>query len=445
MKTHASDRDVVETALAAAAGADEALVSLARRERGWVRFGANEIRHVGESSETTVSVEAAFGTRHGSSSGNDLSPEGIARVAERALEAARRAPEDAEWPGVLGPQAYDEIGGADRATAALPPVARAEAANRAIDHARERGLDAAGYVETSASRTVLATSRGLRADDETTNASYTITMRTPDDGAAGVGSGWGAINSFRFADLDTDAASRRAADHAEASRDPQPVEPRVLPVVLEPDALADLVHNLVFAMDARSAEEGRSFASAAGGTTRLGERLFSELVTIASDPAGMGGARFDGDGLPAGAVTWVRDGALAALRVSRSWAKKTGRAPTPGPASLRMRGGSASLEELAAGIDEGLWIPRIHYIRSVDPSTVLLTGLTRDGVRRIRGGKLAEPVKNLRWTQSVVELLASVEALGRTRRLVTYEFGAPIEVPAVRARAFHFTGVTDSV
>ncbi|HKE01167.1 MAG TPA: TldD/PmbA family protein [Planctomycetota bacterium] len=433
--------DVVERALAAVR-ADDARASLTSTRRGWVRFGADEIRAIGETEERALTIEASIGRRRGSAQGNDLRDDAVRALAERAVAAARLAPEDPEHVETLGPQERLDTRPLDPSTDHLDPAERARVARGAIDAARREGLHAAGYVETLATEYVLATAHGLRADEKRTAATYTVTMRTPD----GTGSGWGASQAVAFDELATAQTTDRAVRHAIASHAPEAIEPGTYPVVLEPDALADLVHNLVFAMGAREAEEGRSFASKPGGGTRAGERLFSPLVTIATDPVAMREPSFDGDGLPIRPSTWVRDGAIDHLWVTRSWARKTGVEPVPRPTAIRMRGGAATLDELLAPIERGLYVPRIHYIRPVDPRNVLLTGMTRDGVRLIEKGKLGPAVKNLRWTQSVVDLLAAIEAVGATRRLVTYEFeDSPIEIPAVRASAFRFTGVSDSV
>lgn len=438
------DRALAETR------ADETQAALGGGRRGYVRFGANEIRAIGSTDSLNLTITAAFGSRHGSSSTNDVTNSGVRRAAERATAAAKVAPEDPEWAGVLGAQKYIQTNCYDSATENVDPAKRANIANAAVQTARDRGLEAAGFVDSNDSTIAIATSRGLIAFERRTQATYTITMRTVATNAGdGIGSGWGSTNATAFGDLLTNQMTRRAAEHALASRDPQPIEPGNYTVVLDADAVADLLRSFTFSLGAREAHEGRSFAGVRGGAanaTKIGQLLFPKNIHISTDPARMRAASFDGDGLPARKVNWVESGALKELYISRNYAKKSGGTPSPFPSAITMAGGKATIEELVSGVDRGIYVPRVHYIRSVDPSTVMITGMTRDGVRLIEKGKLTKPLKNLRWTQSVVEFLASIEALGEPRRLITYEAeDSPIEVPAVRAKGFRFTGVSDSV
>ncbi len=434
---------ILERAIAAVS-ADESRATLESTDRRWVRFGANEIRANGQALVRTLRVEAVYGKRHGEASGTDLTEAGIRRTAERAMQVAKLSPEDPELVPGIGPQSYDEPKAAyDLATADLPHTERAAIARSCIEGCLERKLLAAGYVETSATSVALAGSRGLAAYHRGTDSRYTVTVRTPD----GTGSGWGMTCGTRFKDLDAASATRKAVESGERSRNPQPIDPGAYTVVLESDAWADLLHNLVRSLGAREAAEGRSFAAAEGGRPRIGDRLFGENVSFRTDPldARVLARPFDDSGLPIRRTSWVTRGVLQDLYYTRYWAQEKGREPNSQPAAVVCDGGDETLESLVRGVERGLLVSRIHYIRGVDPKTVLLTGLTRDGLYLIEKGEITRPVKNLRFNQSVVELLGSIEAMGRPVRTVTYEFAEPIVVPPVRARDFRFVGVSDAV
>jgi predicted Zn-dependent protease len=227
------------------------------------------------------------------------------------------------------------------------------------------------------------------------------------------------------------------------------VEPGRYTVVLEPSAVAALVGLLAGSLGARLADEGRSFFSKPGGGNKIGTKVVDERVTLTSDPFDpeAPGAPFGADGLPAARTTWIENGVVRDLAYDRYWAQRSNRAPNSGGGgSLRMSGGTASLDELVAGTARGLLVTRFFYIRTVDPRTILHTGLTRDGTFLIENGRITRAVKNMRWNESPVFLLNNLEALGRPERAASSEGGGgSIVVPPLRARDFNFTSLSDAV
>jgi predicted Zn-dependent protease len=440
------DRRESETLLVraiAATPAGEAHAWIESTEQRWVRFGANEIRANGSALVRTLRIRAVYGRRHGEASTSDLSDAGIRGATERAMRAAKLSPEDPEFVPALDPQSYDDVPAYDEPTAALADEKRAAVALSCIDGCLARGLLGSGYVETSARSFALANSRGLAAHHRSTDARYTVTVRTAD----GTGSGWGMTCGVRFADLDAAGAAQKAMERGERSARPQAIEPGAYTVVLEADAWADLLQNVANSLGEREAAEGRSFAAATGGRSRVGERLFAENVSFRTDPldARMRARPFSDEGFPVRRTDWVSKGVLRDLHRTRFWATKQGTQANSPSVGIVCDGGDETLDSLVRGVDRGLLVSRIHYIRWVDAKTVLLTGLTRDGLFLIEKGEIVRPVKNLRFNQSVVELLGSIEAMGRPTRTVTYEFERPIVVPPVRARGFRFVGVSDAV
>jgi predicted Zn-dependent protease len=430
------------------ATADETVVNINSGARGNTRFAVNQISTSGDASDANVSVRSTFGRRSAAAVTNALDDASLKSVVERAEALARLAPEDPEYMPALGPQQYRDTPGWVDGTASLDPAARAAAVRAVTEPARAAGLTSTGFLETNAFVNALANSKGLFAYTRSTRVAMTTTVRTPD----GTGSGWAGGSDNDFARLDPAALGRAAIEKAKRSANPVAIEPGRYTVVLEPTAVGNLVQLVAFALNARGADEGRSFFSKPGGGNKIGTKVVDERVTIASDPFDptSPGAPFSGEGLPTQTITWIDKGVVQNLAYDRYWAQKTGHQPTAGGfgAGLRMSGGDASLEELIAGTQRGLLVTRFWYIRPVDPRTILYTGLTRDGTFLIENGKITRAVKNLRFNESPIFMLNNLEAMGRPVRVSASEDGSPgpaIVVPAIRVRDFNFTSLSDAV
>jgi predicted Zn-dependent protease len=354
----------------------------------------------------------------------------------------------------LGPQNYPEIRAFDDATAAAGPDRRRDGVKPALDRARAANLSAAGFFETRASCEAIANKKGNFGFHRATGAEYSTTMRTAD----GTGSGYAWLASPRVSDIDAVALAARAAAKAESSAHPRDLPPGRYTVILEPAAVADLLMFLAFSLNARAADEGRSFLAKPGGGTRKGEKLFADGVTLRSDPfdpripanpwsgvAGrFGGRGGDFAGLPARKTTWIENGVIRTLAVDRYWAKQTRVEPVPLSGGLILDGSAKTLEAVIAETERALLVTRFWYIRAVNPLNVTVTGLTRDGVWLVEKGKIIHPVNNFRFNDSPVNLLKNLEATSVPVRAGGSEFSSMI-VPAVRARDFLFTSKSDSV
>jgi predicted Zn-dependent protease len=202
------------------------------------------------------------------------------------------------------------------------------------------------------------------------------------------------------------------------------------------------------AMDARQADEGRSFFSKQGGGTRLGEKLFPSSITISSDPNDprAPASTFAGDGLPQRQRTWIEKGVVRTLRRGRYWAEKTGNEAVPSPSNTLMEGGEDSLDELIKKTRRGLLVTSLWYIRQVEPQTLLHTGITRDGVFWIEGGEIRHAVKNFRWNESPVAVLKNVEAFSKPVRVAPRggKSGGYV-VPALRVGKFNLSSISDAI
>jgi predicted Zn-dependent protease len=201
-------------------------------------------------------------------------------------------------------------------------------------------------------------------------------------------------------------------------------------------------------MDARSADEGRSFLTKPGGGTKLGERLLSESVTITSDPddSAAPDQLFGEDGVPKRHTIWFDRGVAKNLSYSRFWAQKMGREPVPRPSNFAMAGGAVPVADMIREVKHGILVTRLWYIRSVDPRTLLITGMTRDGNFLIENGEITRPARNLRFNESPVSALSKVEAVGPAELAVGSEsYGNVISVPPLLIKAFTFSSKSSGI
>jgi predicted Zn-dependent protease len=311
----------------------------------------------------------------------------------------------------------------------MPPVERAAVAARAISAADAQKVQIAGFLTRAGRAEVLRSSTGLSASHRETEAAYTVTARTPD----ATGSGWAGRELHRAADLDDLALSRTAIDKAVRSARPRQIPPGKYTVILEPQAVAEMLAYLMGSMDLRSVDEGRSYF-----TGKVGAELFASMVSLQSDPTNpeTPGATFDHEGMPLRPQTWIDAGRVKELSVSRFWAAKKGASPTGHHHVFRLGGGRAQgIEELVAGTKRGLLVTRFWYTRMLEPQTVMLTGLTRDGLFLVEDGKVTMPVTNFRYNESPITVLKNVDAM--TRSTTRTPSGSGVwHVPALRTHEF---------
>lgn len=444
-------RTLVDKVLAYAK-ADSTRVSISNTVSGNTRFAGGQITTSGASRDVTVTVISTIGKRRASAETNVLEEASLRRTVDLAERLARLSPEDPEIMPELGPQEYVAVNAFLESTAGLTPEARATAVKKVIDSAGAVGRAAgdvfiAGFLNTDASVDVIANSSGLFAYHRSTSAGLSTTVRTPD----ATGSGWASSGARDWNLLDPARLGARAAEKAVASKNPQAIEPGMYTVVLEPQAVADLIPLLGGAFNGRNADEGRSPFSKKGGGNRIGEKIADERVTIYSDPSDpeLLVRPFDNEGLPLQRRVWIENGILRNLTYSRFWANRQGTQPTGGgggfggggfPGGLKMVGGTKSLDELIAGTTRGILVTHFFYIRSLEQRTVLLTGLTRDGTFLIENGKVTRSLKNFRWNESPLFMLNKIDEIGRAERTDTGQV-----MPSIRALNFNFTSLSDAV
>lgn len=417
--------------------ADHFEANLSGNTGGNIRYARNSVSTSGVEENTTLVVQSVFGKKVGTATINEFDDASLEKVVRRSEELAKLAPENSEYMEPLGPQTYAKSNAYSEATAKITPEYRAQAAFDSIDPSKKNKMIAAGFLQDSAGFNAMMNSKGLFAYNKSSNVDFTITIRTED----GKGSGWASRDFNDVSKLNTKVASQIAIDKAAASASAIAIEPGRYTVILEPAAASGLLQNLFYSLNMRSADEGRSFMSKAGGGTKLGEKMFDERVSFYSDPLNseVPTGTWSGDGLPLEKTMWVENGVVKNLFVDRFWAKEKGIKPVPRPANGIMVGGNKTTEQLIKETERGILVTRTWYIRMVDPQSLLVTGLTRDGTFYIENGKIKHAVKNFRFNESPIIMLNNIEDLGKPERIEGNL------IPPMKIRDFNFTSLSDAV
>ena len=417
--------------------ADACVINLGGSESGNIRYARNSVSTSGHQSNQSLAVTSSYGKKSGTATIDEFDDASLEKVVKRAEELAKLAPENPEFMQPLGPQTYDESKTYVEATANMTPDYRAQVAESSIQPAKANDVTAAGFLDGGAGFSAMMNSNGLFAYNKSTNVEFTVTMRSND----GTGSGWVTRDFNDISKFDAAEASKVAIDKAVMSREAKAIEPGKYTVILEPSAGLGLLEGLGRSISARSADEGRSFMSKEGGGTKMGIKIVDERVNLWSDPLNeeVPAGTWNGEGQPLKKTSWIENGVVKNLAYDRFWAQEKGVEPVPFPSNFIMGGGDASLEELIKSTKKGILVTRLWYIRSVDPQTLLYTGLTRDGTFYIENGKIKYPVKNFRFNESPIIMLNNLETLGKQVRVD----GSLI--PYMKIRDFTFTSLSDAV
>ena len=442
--------ELAERTLSFVSGA-EAEVAVATERSGFARYAGSVIHQPTLIDNASVHLRVVQDGRAAVSTTNRSDDEGLASLARRAADLLASASEDPELvPLATPPDSFPEIEGYDAATAALGADEQAQLAAAAIGAQAE--FDLYGFVTSGSTELAIASTAGLRAAQRTTDA--TCLALAAGDGA----SGYAIRTSWRASEIDPAAVAREAAEKAARTRGAVEVAPARYRAVLEPYALADLLSWFSFdSFNALALLEERSFFAG-----RIGERAFDPKVTIADeplDPRGLPSA-FDFEGTPRQRVLLVEEGVIRGPVWDRATAARAGRESTghalpaaersfgPQPTAVAVAAGdAASVEELAELVGDGIYVTRVHYLSVVNPREGVITGMTRDGTFRIRDGRIAEPLVNLRFTVSMRDVLADVPGLTRETRLVNLSefyddrWAYGFRVPALATADFNITGI----
>jgi len=442
--------EVAARALEAARGEEAEAIAVAELS-GLARFASSEVHQPTLIENTAVTLRIVRDGKVGWASTNRLEDDGLRDLATRAAEAADSARPDETFPGLAPPEPLPAVEGYDETTAELGADEQARLAAAAIEAASRYPVY--GFFTSGVTEIAVASSNGVTAEQRLTDATARVI-------AAGEGvSGYAEGTSWAAENVDPGAVAREADEKAARTLDARAVDPGHYRAVLEPYAFAELLQ--YFAYDSFGAQgllEERSYLCG-----RIGERAFDAKISIADDaldPRGLPKA-FDFEGSPKRRVELVTEGVARGVVWDRETAAQsgdgavpTGHAPPPllrdyGPLpfALSVAGGEAqSVDELTELVGDGIYVTRLHYLSIVDPREGVITGMTRDGTFRIRDGRVAEPLVNLRFTVSVPELLADVPGLTREPTLVNqsdfygerFPFG--VLAPAIATARFNVSG-----
>jgi len=440
--------EIAERALGLVSG-DEAEVVVSTEHSGFARYAGSDVHQPTLIDNANVQLRVVRDGRAGVASTNRTDDEGLARLARRAAEVVESASEDPDLVPLAPPAGFAETEGYDEETAALGADDQARLAAAAIEASGKLGLY--GYFTSGVCELAIASTTGLRASQRTTDA--TCLALAAVDGA----SGYALRTTWRAGEIDPTAVAEEAAAKAARTRGAREAEPARYRAVLEPYAIAELLYYFSFdTFNGLGLLEERSFFAG-----RIGEQAFDPNVTLvddALDPAGLPKA-FDYEGTPKTRVPLVEEGVVRGAVWDRQTAARAGRESTGHalPADTRAWGAIAtavamapgeaeSTDELAELVGDGIYVTRLHYLGVVNPREGVITGMTRDGTFRIRDGKVAEPLVNLRFTVSMPDLLADVPGLTRETMLVSQSdfyddrWAYGYRVPAIATGCFNVTG-----
>lgn len=434
-------KKITDTCLGAAM-VPELVVRVRERVAGNTRFARNEPTTEGDVETLEISVTASIQGRTASASGNRSDKASLEALVAEAEELAALSPENPEHVAPVGKGAYLKVAGHDKAAAKLDAKGRAKLVEQSIGVAKAADLELAGFASHYEESLTVATSAGGFAHHLHTNVELTTTCRTRD----AQGSGWAGSESHTAAGIDALACTQLAAEKAEISSEAEALDPGKYLVILEPQAVAELLSFLVDSLDARAADEGRSWFSRPDGGSRVGEELFHTSVTLRSNPADPDhpAAPFADDGQAHKIIEWVGDGVLQNLTRTRYWAEQSKEPAVPRPSSVFLDGQELELLELVQAVDQAVLVTRFWYNRMLDPRSLLVTGLTRDGTFLVKGGKITTAIKNFRYNDSPVTMLRNVLAMGRPQRVVT-RGGRVMVVPPLVVREFNFASSSDAI
>ncbi len=431
--------------------ADQTEVVLIGENEQLTRFANSYIHQNMAKEDVELRVRVVVGKKIGVGSTNNLSDAALQRVNESAMAAASFQQDNPDFISLPQPQPIKEIDGFVERTSACAPEKRARAAKSICLPSREQGLNASGAFATRTFEYAVGNSLGLFAYYPTTMADLRTVIMSD------TGSGYAAATSLDVEDMDAESLGQEAMDKALRSRNPLDVPPGEYTVILEEYAVNALTAYLAYmGFSALAVQEGRSFMCG-----RFGEKVTGENISICDD--GLDSRNlpmpFDFEGVPKQRVDFIKSGVANAVAYdSYTAGREEGKTSTghalpapntfgPFPWNVAIEPGDATKEEMLASTKKGLWVTRVHYVRPVHPLKTIITGMTRDGTFLIEDGEFVGPVKNLRFTQSILEALSDVRMIGRETKMGREAFMenliGGIRVPALKIGRFTFTSATE--
>jgi predicted Zn-dependent protease len=344
----------------------------------------------------------------------------------------------------LSKQSYPSAGNFSVNTENLSSEKRAEYLSYIINESVKKDVTCAGLFDDDVSFSYIISSNGLEAYNKGTKAGLSATVRTKD----GSGSGRFDKSYVDVNNLQHKRLSDWVIERSLLSQNPVELKPGKYTVILEPAAAADMVALCLNFMNARPADEGRSYFSKPGGGNIVGEQMVNKNVFLYSDPADadLPSVPFNNEGLPRKRTVWFENGILKNLHMNRYWAENTSKEPVSYPSNLILTGSDKSVEQLIAETDYAILVTRFWYIRTVEQKTMLVTGLTRDGVFEVKEGKIKRPIKNFRFNEAPINVLKNLVDMSKPEKASGSENEwLQIYVPALKVTDFNFSSLSDAI
>jgi predicted Zn-dependent protease len=440
-----SAQDVVEKVLALS-DATETEVLLSANQENLTRFSDNAVSQNVSRSNVGLTVKVHLGQKVGRATTDMLDSGALERVIGLANKVASQQRDNPDLLPLPEPAEFRSSDAFVTETAEFSPEARAEAIRLVVGEADKAGGKAAGIFSTEKETLAIGNSNGLFAHHQGTSVVLSATVEVDD------GSGWAEEVDKDVGNIHTAHVAEIAVKKALDSRDAQPIDPGEYTVVLEPAAVADFLMFMAWeAFGGLNYIEGRSFMS-----NKIGERVLGSSVTILDDAydSFSPGIPFDFEGLPRQRVVLIKDGHAHSVVHDRITAARTGTESTghslpqpnstgPLPLNLLLEPGDSSIEEMITSTQRGILVTHFHYTNVLDPVRLTLTGMTRDGTFLIEDGRVTRPVRNLRFTDSVVDVLNRIEHISAERRAVQGFFGGNFVLPALHISKFNFSSTSD--
>ncbi len=450
MISQSESKRLIDLALAhAGKQVDGAEVTVTASNFATSRFANNNMTQNQAPQRVTVSVRVISGKRQLRLDSDDISETGIHHLVDNAIKAVKLLPEDAKvlpLPDLALTKPLErsgEFNRYDRDTGEMSADQRSDSVNAMIDVAKKQKLSCAGTYGSGGDSLAIGNSNGMFHYHNESGCECSVTVVAPNS------SGWAKVHDPKKTQVDAKALAESAAKNAVLSANPKDVDPGKYTVILPPSAVVDLLGFLWG--DFTGTSHVDKLSSLLG---KVGTKVFGDNINVEDDvfQPFQSGARFDGEGLPRTVVKLVENGVVKNLVYGRQSAAKMNAKPTghgvsePSPTgeypvNLVMQGGTTSLDEMIKSTERGILLTRVWYVRLVDPTTILLTGMTRDGTFLIENGKLSYGIKNLRFNASVIDMLNNVLALGPSVRAAG-EDSFPAVVPALKVANFNFSSTT---
>jgi predicted Zn-dependent protease len=414
---------------------DDTIVTLQDQHCGTTRFADNRVVQNVDTRRGTLTVSVAFNGQRGAASTTDFTAGSIQDTLARAEGIARLTPKDPEYLPPPDPETFPVRPTARAETAAAGPARRLEYANEAIGQCRIENLQAAGIVSSSIASVGVAAGNGLFAYEERTDARFSLTVQAED------ATGWSAAAHRSIDHLKIQERTLAAISKAKRGREAKELPAGRYDVILEPAAVAGLWSWLLWALDAKSYEKGTSPIA-----ERLGRQIVDERLTLQNLPShpDLLGNGFTQEGLPSEEALWIEKGILRQLSYDRFTARMHGVkhiATLEAPCLSASGPTSAKVQDLIKQCDRAILVTNFWYIRTVNPTDLTLTGMTRDGTFLVEDGQIVSAVRNFRFHESPLQAFNRLEASTDPIEAVTSETGKLL-VPAMVIRDFHFSSVT---